>query len=162
MSDADDDGFRQRCSDWLAACSRDMMLRVGDPVQSLMGFVRTEIWLASRKPAIGKPSTFLSADAGRVVRIDTSPGANGTARVAPWSDEQVAALNIWQGLGYVHEFTCPNTHDGTRVLHATRDGWVCPSCDYRQDWAYYAMLDRALHPRNPLKLGQGGKYEGDV
>ncbi len=59
---------------------------------------------------------------------------------APWTSEQVDALNRWQRLGYVHEFTCNNDHPGDRTLFATLNGWVCAHCDYRQDWAHAAML----------------------
>lgn len=69
---------------------------------------------------------------------------------APWTAEQVEALNEYQRLGYAHEFTCGNDHDGDRVLVATRDGWRCPSCDYTQDWAHEGMADKARHPRDPL------------
>jgi hypothetical protein len=71
---------------------------------------------------------------------------------APWTPEQVAALNAYQALGYVHEFTCPgHDGDGSRVLVATGAGWICPSCDYTQDWAHDAMADRARHPQHPMK-----------
>lgn len=60
---------------------------------------------------------------------------------APWSSEQVDALNRFQRRGDIHEFTCPNDHDGAdRTLIATKQGWICPHCDYRQDWAHAAML----------------------
>lgn len=60
---------------------------------------------------------------------------------APFSSEQVDALNKFQRLGYVHEFTCPNHHgDADRALFATVGGWRCPHCDYSQDWAHPAML----------------------
>lgn len=65
---------------------------------------------------------------------------------APWTDEQVAALNRFQGYGFVHPFTCQNHHDGDRSLVATRDGWVCPHCDYTQDWAHEQMLSTATNP----------------
>jgi hypothetical protein len=55
---------------------------------------------------------------------------------APWTEDQVQALNRWQKFGYVHEFTCPN--DGG-ALHATLTGWVCTQCDYVQDWAHDFM-----------------------
>jgi hypothetical protein len=70
---------------------------------------------------------------------------------APWTIDQVLALNAYQRLGYVHEFTCPENHERkSRVLVAKPDGWHCPTCDYRQDWAHDYMADRAMHPRNPL------------
>lgn len=61
---------------------------------------------------------------------------------APFSSEQVDALNRYQRLGYVHEFTCPEHHGGAdRTLYATKDGWRCPHCAYQQDWAHRAMLN---------------------
>jgi hypothetical protein len=60
---------------------------------------------------------------------------------APWSDEQVANLNRWQQCDHVHPFTCPNEHTeaNTVALFAHRSGWMCPLCDYRQDWAHAMM-----------------------
>jgi hypothetical protein len=61
---------------------------------------------------------------------------------APFTAEQVDALNRYQRLDHVHEFTCPDAHDGAdRTLYATREGWRCPHCDYRQNWAHKLMLD---------------------
>ena len=61
---------------------------------------------------------------------------------APFSSEQVDALNRYQRSGVFHEFTCAEHHDGAdRTLVATRQGWICPHCDYRQSWAHRAMLD---------------------
>jgi hypothetical protein len=66
---------------------------------------------------------------------------------APWTAEQVAALNRWQNCVYVHPFTCGSAiqaqehRDGAAVLMATSDGWICPYCDYRQDWAHDFMFD---------------------
>lgn len=71
-------------------------------------------------------------------------------RTAPWTAEQVEALNEFQRLGYMHEFTCPNNHQSDRVLVAHPHGWQCPSCDYVQDWAHDFMADKALHPPHPF------------
>lgn len=69
---------------------------------------------------------------------------------APWTDEQVAALNRWQGEGAVHPFTCPADgthgsarHSDRRILVADNQGWVCEwnDCGYRQQWAHDFMLD---------------------
>jgi hypothetical protein len=71
---------------------------------------------------------------------------------APWTPEQVEALNAYQKLGYVHEFTCHFDHgEKSRVLVATEDGWHCPSCDYKQLWAHAHMADKAKHLPNPLE-----------
>lgn len=71
-------------------------------------------------------------------------------RRAPWTTEQVAALNRWQA-GPMHPFTCFNWGDGSHrwatdlgVLVATEQGWVCPDCNYTQDWAHEFMLDGGL------------------
>lgn len=68
--------------------------------------------------------------------------------IPPWSADQVEALNAWQRLGYVHEFTCPHEHG---ALIATTDGWRCPKCTYIQNWAHEAMADKSRHPRHPFK-----------
>lgn len=58
-----------------------------------------------------------------------------------WSPQLVEALNKQQRAGQVHPFTCGSGRrtdadhkDGEGVLVATEDGWMCPYCDYRQDW----------------------------
>jgi hypothetical protein len=64
---------------------------------------------------------------------------------APWTAQQVLALNHWQHRGDVHPFTCGNRDDhppdnGERGrLLATENGWVCPLCDYTQTWAFAEM-----------------------
>lgn len=70
---------------------------------------------------------------------------------APWTQEQVDALNAWQKLGYVHEFTCPMDHPDDRVLTATPAGWICPSCSYTQNWAHDHMADKSQH-QPPLTM----------
>jgi hypothetical protein len=70
---------------------------------------------------------------------------------APWTPEQVAALNRFQAESGMHPFTCGNDH-ATGALHlvAHEDGWHCwlPDCDYRQDWAHRFMADpNAWAPR---------------
>ena len=64
---------------------------------------------------------------------------------APWTQEQVDALNRWQGCGWVHPFTCGKNDHGylnsQRTLVATKNGWVCPNCDYTQDWAHDFMFE---------------------
>ena len=69
---------------------------------------------------------------------------------APWTKDQVEALNHWQRHGQFHPFTCGNRNDGNHhhepeygdhgALRATKDGWVCPYCNYRQGWAHAFML----------------------
>jgi hypothetical protein len=59
---------------------------------------------------------------------------------APFTDDQVASLNAYQGAEHWHPFTCGA--DGCRaVLRAEPDGWRCPSCGHRQRWAHRFMAD---------------------
>ncbi len=57
---------------------------------------------------------------------------------APFTAEQVVALNRWQQRGDIHPFTCGNDSRHA-VLVATEEGWHCPDCDYRQRWAHNFM-----------------------
>jgi hypothetical protein len=64
---------------------------------------------------------------------------------APWTDEQVAALNGYQRAGVMHPFTCGYRDDHYAVdpgiLVAKPSGWFCPykGCDYEQTWAHGFM-----------------------
>ena len=72
---------------------------------------------------------------------------------APWTPEQVYNLNKFQENGRMHPFTCGSGNrteashsrsDG--VLVATINGWICPYCEYKQDWAHEFM--GASHERD--------------
>lgn len=70
----------------------------------------------------------------------------------PWTDEQVANLNAFQQAGTCHPFTCGSSRrtdadhlDGEGVLVATPQGWVCPYCNYRQDWCLGFMMRPVLY-----------------
>lgn len=79
---------------------------------------------------------------------ERSSEVGGTVH-APFTAEQVDALNAYQNAGRMHPFTCPNRGDGLHrvtadlgALVATVDGWVCPDCDYTQGWAHGFMATR--------------------
>lgn len=58
---------------------------------------------------------------------------------APWTAEQIDALNAHQAQSQFHPYTCPNWHGDPaerRNLVATKDGWICRHCDYKQNWAH--------------------------
>ena len=59
---------------------------------------------------------------------------------SPFTPEQVKKLNEYQEGGWMHPFTCGgcSNRDG---LIATEAGWICPDCDYTQDWAHEFMLE---------------------
>jgi hypothetical protein len=66
---------------------------------------------------------------------------------APWTQEEVDALNRYQQERWMHPFTCGSGRrtdkdhlDGEGILLATLDGWICPFCDYRQNWAHEFMF----------------------
>jgi hypothetical protein len=74
---------------------------------------------------------------------------------APWTVDQVVALNSWQRRGDVHPFTCGGDrtdadHRAYATEHnqdmgelvATLNGWFCPVCSYRQTWAHDFMFKR--------------------
>ncbi len=67
---------------------------------------------------------------------------------APWTPEQVAALNEWQVRPDVPQFTCGE--NSAHVLIATRFGWRCPYDTYEQDWAHAFMASFAEHPPRDL------------
>lgn len=78
----------------------------------------------------------------------------------PWTQEQVDALNAYQRSGAYHPFTCGRDRGNAAhreyaerhnedwgQLVATLEGWKCPVCDYRQDWAHTFMTDPTLLER---------------
>lgn len=79
---------------------------------------------------------------------------------APWTPEQVAALNEFQRRGGMHPFTCGGEHTpGSPILVAREDGWHCSDpygegCDYRQDWANAFMADPSTWPKPFADLRQ--------
>lgn len=62
--------------------------------------------------------------------------------VAPWTDEQVDALNDYQAESMFHPYTCSEAHTGDRRnLVATTRGWICRYCNYTQDWAHSQVVE---------------------
>lgn len=66
-----------------------------------------------------------------------------------FTPQQVENLAHNQTAGAFHPFTCPNRSDGAHAmaygdlgaLVATTRGWICPFCDYTQDWAHGFMTE---------------------
>ncbi len=75
---------------------------------------------------------------------------------APWTAAQVDNLNRFQRSGLVHPFTCPGHDAGDRDLVATRAGFICCHCGYRQDWAHAFMgeFDAAAEEQMAAGLGK--------
>lgn len=76
-------------------------------------------------------------------------GCDEGIALAPWTPEQVEALNRFQQSGRFHPFTCPTAHPEGRDLVAAEDGWHCPRCPYTQDWAHAFQAAREL-PESPF------------
>jgi hypothetical protein len=120
-------------------------------------------------PAIPLPEGWGSTFKGPSGPPRTEPG-----RVqAPWSDEYVNRLNAHQNDNSRHPYTCGSGNrtdsrhlDGEGKLIATKWGWLCPFCDYRQSWAVGRFpegespgrMPAADAPRKP-SLTQGGVGE---
>lgn len=67
-----------------------------------------------------------------------------------FTPEQVKSLNEYQQAGVMHPFTCGGDAkhlDGEGILVATEDGWICPYCDYKQNWAHGFMMDDSWKSR---------------
>ena len=65
----------------------------------------------------------------------------------PWTAEQVSALDTFQTADYIHPFTCKEEHPGCdRRLIPTPGGWICPHCDYTQDWCHDWMFETWTEP----------------
>lgn len=80
---------------------------------------------------------------------------------APWTSEQVDALNRFQSESGMHPFTCPKG----QTLAASHGGWYCidPDCDYTQDWAHLFMAQPNSWPRSPwAKDGRHGPSPAEV
>lgn len=56
-----------------------------------------------------------------------------------FTSRQVKNLNAYQHEPTIHPFTC--SEHSEEPLFATVRGWICPYCDYTQDWAHEFMLN---------------------
>lgn len=88
---------------------------------------------------------------------------------APFTAEQVEALNRYQQCKIMHPFTCGHCRDADEhyldgewitpdehLLVATEAGWTCPTCDYTQDWAHDFMADGAWIERQVERFRSWG------
>ena len=93
-----------------------------------------------------------------------------TSVYAPFTEDQIASLNEYQKSGVFNEFTCGNDNcPGKRhisynpkyrppepaptgdTLVAYELGWLCPSCNYTQNWGWKFMADWSWKSANPIK-----------
>jgi hypothetical protein len=126
------------------------------PTETMLGYHSPTIAAATRfmnegaldgsEYFIGKPVSVMHA----ALRGEATEPVSETSAVsdtpqsinqkAPWTPAQVSKLNQYQQAGRYHEFTCPEPHPEGRHLVATTRGWICPHCDYTQDWAHAFMF----------------------
>lgn len=67
--------------------------------------------------------------------------------MSAFSPDEVVRLDHYQRSGHFHPFTCENRGDGNHrdmggdlgALIPTVRGWICPFCDYTQNWAHGFM-----------------------
>jgi hypothetical protein len=76
---------------------------------------------------------------------------------APFTPEQVQALNDYQFDGVMHPYTCGGEHRTHVRLIARRDGWHCPvdTCSYRQFWALAFTAEPLPSVKAPVRLPIG-------
>ncbi len=74
---------------------------------------------------------------------------------APFTKEQVKALNEYQQKGFFHPFTCC-AYEGCKrgqdvnegILIAAEEGWICPCGKYKQNWAHAFMAEKHNFNKN--------------
>jgi hypothetical protein len=70
-----------------------------------------------------------------------------------FTPSEVKSLNEYQKARVMHPFTCGGNRtdekhlDGEGILVATEDGWICPYCDYTQNWAHDFMKNGSWNNR---------------
>jgi putative ribosome biogenesis GTPase RsgA len=80
---------------------------------------------------------------------------------APFTPFQVQSLNEYQVSGVFHEFTCGGKSCRC-ILEANPHGWECPSCGFKQNWAWSWMADWTWEgAKNLLKPLEENPREGD-
>jgi hypothetical protein len=88
--------------------------------------------------AKGHPEGWMKSGRSHWFCSECANKRDETVIMKPFTPDQVEWLNRFQNDGRFHPFTCGC--DGCRsVLVATEEGWVCPDCDYTQDWAHGFM-----------------------
>ena len=83
-----------------------------------------------------------------IERLDRKNHQGVGMKLADMTPDDIQALNKHQNRNNRHSFICPNRGDGTHrefngdlgALVATYRGWICPWCDYTQDWAHESMF----------------------
>lgn len=72
-------------------------------------------------------------------------------RHAPFTDDEVRILDLWQKNDYLHPYTCCN-HD---PMKATTEGLKCDECGRLQEWVHDFSLRESAATYNPIEIIDG-------
>jgi hypothetical protein len=81
--------------------------------------------------------------------------------VAPWTDEQIQLLLLWQTGGWIHPYTCGNDSNHP-VLVPTENGWICSVCDYTQNWAHEMASELDEGPVTTVNFVPAEEDDGEI
>ena len=99
--------------------------------------------------------------------VEPTPERDPNILHAPFTEEQVENLNLYQISGVFHPFTSwGEVHSGKpgrTMLIATQQQWVCPdkNCDYTQDWVHSSMTNRSLIEHS-YRMNNGRELSDDI
>jgi hypothetical protein len=68
-------------------------------------------------------------------------------RTAPFTDDEVRILKLWQANDYMHPFTCCDH----QPMEPTNEGMKCLKCGRLQEWVHDFMLKESAATYNPFK-----------
>jgi len=66
---------------------------------------------------------------------------------APFTDDEVRILDVWQKNDYLHPYTCCDSEP----MKATTDGLKCDKCGRLQEWVHDFSLRESAAEYNPSK-----------
>lgn len=67
-------------------------------------------------------------------------------REAPFTDDEVRILKLWQENDYLHPFTCCENEN----MEPTNEGMKCNKCGRLQEWVHDFMLRESAATYNPF------------
>lgn len=68
-------------------------------------------------------------------------------REAPFTDDEVRILKLWQENEFLHPFTCCDNEN----MLPTNEGMKCLKCGRIQEWIHDFMLKESAATYNPFK-----------
>lgn len=71
---------------------------------------------------------------------------------APFTDDEVRILKLWQENDYLHPYTCCG-----ETMEPTHNGLKCHVCEKLQDWVQdYSLLETAARYTPMITFGRDG------